>query len=260
MALRAVRCVVAALLMAAGVLVSGCGETAAESESTAAPPGDLPGWRRVLVDDFTGTTLGTGWTPYAGQPAGDPAGWFDAAHLVVKGGVLTIRGSYDATREKWVTGGFSSQHNLVQTYGKYEVRFRAGRGKGISYAILLWPIDNTWPPEIDFAQDNGDDRKRLYATLHAIGGSQVERSKAGDYTGWHTAGLEWTPSRVAYTMDGAVWATTHDAQVPEQPMALALQSQAWYCGHSWQRCPDSSTPSRVDLQVDWIVAYTRRAA
>jgi hypothetical protein len=36
---------------------------------------------------------------------------------------------------------------------------------------------------------------------------------------------------------------------------LALQSQAWYCGHTWEACPDETTPPVVNLQVDWVVAY-----
>jgi beta-glucanase (GH16 family) len=125
--------------------------------------------------------------------------------------------------------------------------------------MLLWPIDNSWPPEIDFAQDNGDQRDRVYASLHAIGGWQADRSKAGNFSEWHTAGVEWTPSRIGYTLDGKVWGTVRDSRVPDEPMALALQTQAWYCGHSWQRCPDSTTPTQVDLQVDWVVAYSRRS-
>ena len=40
-----------------------------------------------------------------------------------------------------------------------------------------------------------------------------------------------------------------------EPMALALQSQAWYCGHTWEACPDETTPDVVNLQVDWVAIY-----
>ncbi|GAA3390200.1 glycoside hydrolase family 16 protein [Cryptosporangium minutisporangium] len=255
-----------ALAIVVVLALTACGTTSAGpvnavgSAATAMPATDLAGWRRVLSDDFTGTELSNRWLAYDGQPSGDPAGWFDPAHVRVSDGVLTIRGAYQKARRKWVTGGVSTRNSLKQTYGKYEVRFRADRGKGISYALLLWPVDDSWPPEIDFAEDNGDRRDRLHATLHAIGGSQIERSVTGDFTDWHVVGVEWTPGRLAYTVDGRVWATLLDERVPDQPMALALQTQAWYCGHTWQRCPDSSTPAQVNLQVDWVVAYARRSA
>lgn len=256
----------AGIALVAALTLSACGTMRAGSrDNSAMPAGDLAGWRRVLSDDFAGTRLSSRWVTYEGQPSGDPAGWFDPAHVTVAGGVLTIRGAYLQVRElsnrrRWVTGGLSTQHSLKQTYGKYNVRFRADSGKGIAYAFLLRPVDGSWPPEIDFAEDNGDRRGRLYTTVHAIGGSQIEKWIDADFTEWHVAGVEWTPGRIAYLLDGEVWATVHDDRVPDQPMALAMQSQAWYCGHAWQRCPDSTTPAAVNLQVDWVVAYARRAA
>ncbi|SHM24529.1 glycoside hydrolase family 16 protein [Cryptosporangium aurantiacum] len=248
------------LAMAVVLTLPSCGTTSAGDVASAMPTADLAGWRRVLSDDFTGSSLSSRWAAYDGQPSGDPAGWFDPARVTVTEGILTIRGAYVKARGKWVTGGVSTKHTLKQVYGKYEVRFRADRGTGIAYALLLWPVDDSWPPEIDFAEDNGAGRDRLYSTLHAIGGSQIERSTTGDFTDWHVAGVEWTPGRLAYTLDGKVWATLLDDRVPDRPMALALQSQAWYCGHTWQKCPDSTTPETVDLQVDWVVAYARRSA
>jgi len=248
------------VVLAAALTLAACGTPPPRSSDGAMPTGDLAGWRRVLSDDFAGTRLSGRWAAYDGRPSGDPAGWFDADRVVVAGGLLTIRAAYDQTRRRWVTGGVTAAHSLKQTYGKYEVRFRANKGRGIAYALLLWPIDGRWPPEIDFARDNGAERNRLYATLHAIGGAQLEHSTDGDFTQWHVAGVEWTPGKLAYTMDGKVWATTRDERVPDRPMALALQSQAWYCGHTWQHCPDSTTPPRVDLQIDWVVAYARRPA
>jgi beta-glucanase (GH16 family) len=223
------------------------------------PTGDPAGWRRVLSDDFAGTRLSSRWVAYDGEPSGDPAGWFDPAHVTVSGGVLTIRGAYQAARRKWVTGAVSSWPSLKQAYGKYEVRFRADKGRGIAYALLLWPVDGSWPPGIDFAADNGDTRSRLYTTLHTVGGSQIEKSTDADFSEWHVAGVEWTPGRLDYTLDGTVWATVRDPWVPAEPMVLALQSQAWACGQTWRRCPDSTTPAQVNLQVDWVVAYARRA-
>jgi len=43
--------------------------------------------------------------------------------------------------------------------------------------------------------------------------------------------------------------------VPRVPMRLALQTQAWGCGDTWERCPDRSTPRRVDMVVDWVAVY-----
>jgi hypothetical protein len=188
--------------MVAALTLSGCGTTRAGSAGSAMPTGDLAGWRRVLSDDFAGTRLTSRWVAYDGQPSGDPAGWFDPAHVRVAGGLLTIRGAYQKARGKWVTGGVSTQRSVKQTYGKYDVRFRVDRGRGIAYAFLLWPVDGSWPPEIDFAGDNGDRRDRSYTTVHAIGGSQIEKSVDADFSQWQ--GLGHDPRRAgAGPADGA---------------------------------------------------------
>ena len=148
---------------------------------------------------------------------------------------------------------------LSQTYGRYDIRFRMDLGTGIAYALLLWPKDNEYPPEIDIAEDNGRDRRTMYTATHPVGGKPIINMVGGDFTQWHTAGLEWTPGKLVFTLDGEPFATVEGAAVPDEPMALALQTQAWYCGHEWEACPDASTPPRVNLEVDWVVAYARDA-
>jgi beta-glucanase (GH16 family) len=222
----------------------------------AMPVGDRPGWRQVFADDFTGSTLGPAWDAYTGQPAGDPGGWFDPSHVQVGGGVLTIGAWRDPQRNGlYVTGGVSSRHGFTSTYARYDIRFRMDLGWGIAYALLLWPRDNQYPPEIDIAEDNGRDRRTLYGNLHPTTGRPIENRIAGDFTQWHTVGLEWTPGSAVFTLDGQPWASVTGEAVPSEPMALALQTQAWYCGHTWEACPDETTPPVVNLQVDWVVAY-----
>jgi beta-glucanase (GH16 family) len=224
------------------------------------PVGDLPGWHQVLADDFTEPQLDPAvWQTYWGQPGGDPGGWFDPSHIYLSNGALVLSAYQDpADGGKWATGGVSSSPGLSQTYGKYEVRFRFDAGAGIAHAILLWPTDNSWPPEIDFSEDNGSDRQTDYATLHyGTNNTMIGRQVAVDLTQWHTLGVEWTPGHLVYTIDGQVWATVADVNVPSTPMALDIQTQAWACGTStWEQCPNATTPAHVNLYVDWVVAYS----
>jgi beta-glucanase (GH16 family) len=225
----------------------------------AMPTGDIPGWHQVFADDFTGSALDSSkWRLYWGQPGGDPGGWFDPAHVSVSGGQMVLAGYRDpADGGKWATAGVSSSPGLVQTYGKYLVRFRFDSGVGIAHAILLWPGDNSWPPEIDFSEDNGANRQTAYATLHyGANNTQVQRKVAVDLTQWHTLGVEWTPGRLVYTLDGQAWSTVTSSHVPSVPMTLDIQTQAWACGTStWEQCPNATTPAHVNLYVDWVVAY-----
>jgi beta-glucanase (GH16 family) len=229
-------------------------------------PGDLPGWKRVLADGFDGSALNTSiWGAYSGQPGGDPGGWWEPSHAVVRNGVLRLETYRDRPKgdrrkgRRWVSGGVSSAHGLEQRYGKYAVRFRMDAGHGVAGILLLWP-QHGWPPEIDFAEMGGitPGRPGVTATLHyGRRDRTIARSVRADFTTWHVAGVEWNPGQIVYTLDGRRWATVRSRHVPKQNMELDIQAQAGTCGHRWAPCPNAKTPAKVDLQVDWVVAYRR---
>lgn len=237
---------------------------AASSPSGVPMPGDIPGWKRTFADDFDGTLKQ--WEIYEGQPGGDPGGWFRASHVSVADGKVTIKGTRADTPNGniYATGGMNNNPSFSQAYGRYEIRFRIDEGYGIAFAILLWPSSNTWPPEIDIAEDRGLDRNLLHAALHHGTPSrpQLMQHDRGDVdtTLWHTVGVEWRPGRVDYLFDGEAWHTIESDQVPDVPMVIAIQSQAWFCGGTWSDCPNSTTPPVVNLEVDWVVAYEAAGA
>jgi beta-glucanase (GH16 family) len=273
--IRSLLCAVlaSALLFA----VSGCGTTSAQEHAGAArihdvqaqrivtgnrtplPVGDVPGWRQVFTDDFDGRTLDSSkWRLYWGKPGGDPGGWFDPRHVAVSHGMLVISGYRDRRDGgRWATGGLSSSPGLVQTYGKYLVRFRLDPGIGVGHAALLMPADNSWPPEIDFSEDNGSGRTGTLATLHYGKHDTHQDAWLGsiNLTQWHTLGVQWTPGKLQYTIDGRIWKTMAGSAVPALPMVLDLQTQTWPCSGTWGRCPNASTPRVVRMYVDWVAAY-----
>ncbi len=230
----------------------------------AMPTAPVSSWRKVFADDFTGSKLDPGrWRTYAGQPGSDTGGWFDRTHVSVSNGELVISEYRDpADGGKWATGGVSSSRGLIQTYGKYLVRFRFDAGAGISHAILLWPADESWPPEVDFSEDNGEDRQTTYATLHhGALNTMIHNQVEVDLTKWHTVGVTWTRGKLVYTLDGRRWATVRSKHVPSIPMVLDIQTQAWATGiNNWERGVDATTPANVNLYVDWVVAYAPRKA
>jgi beta-glucanase (GH16 family) len=240
--------VIAATLVAA--LVPACGAHAAAHR-----------WHRVFADDFSHGLRRAWWGRYEGQPHGDPGGWWAPSHVVVRHGVLNLL-TYRDRRfgNRWVSGGVSSAPALKQTYGKYRVRFRVDRGYGVSAVLLLIASEDHWPPEIDFAENGGAAGRRdhMAATLHygvRPNDHQTQRIAHADFTRWHTMGVDWTPRRLVYTLDGRPWATVTGRKVPHERMELDLQAQAGTCGDRYAPCPDGRTPRRVRLQVDRVVAY-----
>ena len=245
----------AAGAVAAALLVSGGGST---QEATAASRTPAK-WKRVFSESFDHGLDRSRWGAYSGQPGGDPGGFWDPSHVKVRRGVLNLETYRDARfGARWVSGGVSSSHALRQRYGKYEVRFRMDGGKGVQGIVLLWPVADHWPPEIDIAETGGTSNRRdeASATLHyGRDNRQVQRTLGADFTRWHTIGVEWTPGRLVYTLDGHPWSTVRSRHVPSERMELDIQAQAGTCGDRFAPCPDSSTPKHVNLQIDRVTAY-----
>jgi len=215
------------------------------------PPGasEMAGYTLDYVNDFTGTSLPTGWAAYDGVPSGDPGGQFASSHVSVSGGLLRLSTWRDsAYANQWATGGVC-QCGLGRTYGAYFVRSRV-TGPGPTAVELLWPVAPTWPPEIDFSETRGV-TSGTSATLHYGSTNQaIQRSLTIDMSEWHTWGVIWTPTSITYTVDGTTWGTVDTAsEIPSQPMTLDLQQQTW-CASGWA-CP--SDPQ--SLLVDWVAEY-----
>lgn len=214
----------------------------------------MSGYTQTYVTDFPGTSIPAGWDVYHGNPNTDPGAQFGSAHVTVGGGMLSLNTWQDsAYGGEWVTGGLST--NISQTYGADFVRSRV-TGAGPTMVELLWPANNQWPPEIDFAESDGGSSS-LSATVHwgtSSSNHQDQRVLNGiNLTQWHTWGVIWTPTTITYTVDGQVWGrVTNSSEIPNVPMTLDLQQQTW-CGAS----PSWACPSGPQsMQVDWVAEYT----
>jgi beta-glucanase (GH16 family) len=213
----------------------------------------------VFFDNFSHGLRAFHWGRYSGRPGGDPGGWWAPSHAVVVDGVLDLQTYRDPRYGgRWVSGGVSSAPALRQTYGRYDVRVRVDAGEGVAFIALLWPVRNVWPPEIDFAENGGENglRDHIAATLHyGADDMQIQRVLRVDLSRWHTVGVQWRPGMLSYTVDGRQWAVVRSRSVPSQPMELDLQTQAGTCGDPSAPCPDSTTPPHVDAQIKWVAAY-----
>jgi outer membrane protein OmpA-like peptidoglycan-associated protein len=206
----------------------------------------LSGYTESYVNDFTGSSLPSGWTTFSGQPSSDPGALWKASDVVVGSGVLALNAT--ESNGAWSTGGVC-QCNVDDTYGAFFVRSRL-TGAGPTQVELLWPAVG-WPPEIDFNETFGATDLST-ATLHySSSNSQVQQTVSIDMTQWHTWGVIWTPSSVIYTVDGTEWGeVSNSAEIPDQPMTLDIQQQTW-CASDWA-CPTSDEST----YVDWVAEYT----
>jgi len=228
-------------------------------------PSQAPlGYNTVVTQDFTGTAVPSGWHPYEGQPGTDTGGWWNPSHVIVGGGMLTLRTYRDPAHagphSPWVEGGIDQWPQGVLKYGEYVVRSRVTSAVGVTQVMLLWPNERRGiPREIDFNESNGTDETTAHLIYGRSSHTHTEQSvtlayPTVDLTQWHTWGVIVTPKTITYTLDGRTWATMVNHE--HVAMHLALQQQVWACNNTAERaCPSSSTPAEVDFQIDWVAVY-----
>ncbi len=258
--------VLATGLTLAAAAVGGVATDATSASAASASPSGLPlpadvlkTWKLTFRDDFTGSSLSPAWGyPYTGHP--DAYTTWSPSHVGVRDGKLVI--SEYRENGKFVTGGVALSPS--QTYGNFQIRMRVDKSDDMTYAVLLWPSKG-WPPEIDIAEDGGGRRQSNASTL--IYGAptprtQIQSKAFTDFSQWHTVGVEWSPGKVAYTLDGRKYGEVTGWKVPSQPMFLAIQTQSGGCQKGWVNrpygCPSAGIPPVANLEVDWVAVYTPR--
>jgi beta-glucanase (GH16 family) len=229
------------------------------------PVGDLPGWHQVFADDFlTDVPLGSFPGAVSARWGAYGDGWHDTSGngryycsrvCSVQNGLLDIHihtenGVHMVAAPFPLIPGASARNG--QLYGRYAVRFRADALPAYKTAFLLWPDSGSWPGdgEIDFPEANLTNP--ICAYMHHVGassGSDQDRycSSAG-YGAWHTAVIDWTAGRVAFSLDGMTLGVS-TSRVPDTPMHWVLQTETGLDGIA----PADSTAG--DIQIDWVAVY-----
>lgn len=212
----------------------------------------------VFTDNFSGTVLGKSWAVYNSPDAKPPAPKRTPDSVRVRNGSLQLIGHYEKPYG-YVSGGISDKTN--RTYGRWEIRFRAGAGAGYEPVVLLWP-KGKWPVdgEIDLAEVFNAQRHGAGEFLH-LGSHNRFIGKhipaTVDFTRWHTIAVDWLPGHITFWLDGkALWtvkrATGNSNYVPSTPFHLALQNDEGCDGHCK---PNKRTPAHVIMYVDWVKVY-----
>src|SRR6185437_9980713 len=108
------------------------------------------------------------------------------------------------------------------TYGYVEVRAKVPKGNGLWPSVWLAPYDQTWPPEIDLLEIQGNNTTMNHMTNHYRDATGPEQKQYGwdgpDFSkGFHTFGLEWDPKQIIWYIDGVERFRTR-VGIPSKPM------------------------------------------
>jgi hypothetical protein len=243
------------VLLAATVLAATLLASPATGATPPPPSSRFP--KMIFYRQFRQPLAPHTWTLYQGQPTCCQDSLWAQSHVVSKAGALRIQ-SYRDPRfgDKWVSGGVSTARLVNQTYGRWVVRFRMPRGTGVGMDVALRPQGSgTVVDWIEESSDHGALRNIETATLH-YGGTRVHANVGADFTKWHTMTLAWVPGQITVRLDGRLWAN-YTSHIPSSPMHLTMQTNTGSNGFSGT-LPNSSTPSRVALQIDYVAIYRYR--
>lgn len=264
-----------------------------------------PGYNLVWNDEFDGSSLDTGkWGYQTGTRdiyhGYDTQVWnwgngelqyYTQDSVKVSEGSLVITASKQTVEDKEYKSGRILTRDLAsRTYGYFEARIKTPTGNGMwpAFWMLPQPISfaNTenkyggWPynGEIDVMEAKGRLFNVVDTTLHfgpvSEGGWQSEyktssKTLASDTDEWHTYAVDWTPSYIAWIIDGKEsfrvssnhWysrssaADGNDAAPFDQPfyIILNLAVGGQYDGGI---APDASFNS-ASMYVDYVRVYKK---
>ncbi|WP_332816239.1 glycoside hydrolase family 16 protein [Ramlibacter sp.] len=175
-----------------------------------------------------------------------------------------LSGSLDTSKGAWwdsqsvrdARGGFE------QKYGYWEARVRIPKDKGLWPAFWLTggitSTSNGKMGELDIFECVGDGK--IHQTAHDWWASSHPYETKGyvapfDYSAdFHTYGLLWTPTEIAWYVDGV---ETHKASAGMVARYRDLCGPMYLCfnlaiGGGWPGSPDSSTRFPATMDIDYI--------
>ena len=228
---------------------------------------DRPGWKLTFDDEFDGRTLDTNkWNP--NDPWGRERNKELQAYVTnafeVKSGMLRVkaekRGAFYAGKERQFTSGMmTTLGKFGQEYGRFEIRCRVPKGRGMWPAFWLLPESKGWPPEIDVMEILGHETDKIYMTHHFRDEQRSHKSDGGSWRGpdfsaeFHEFAVEWSPARITWFVD-SVERFHSEKSIPRGKMFLLVNLAV---GGDWPGAPDDKTQFPAALEVDYVRAYEK---
>jgi beta-glucanase (GH16 family) len=286
-------------ITAASVAVAGvCAFGTSAGASTAPSPSCGPtihkangqAWVCTLDDEFSGTSLNSAhWTPFTSVAGGFRGGaeCYTPKNVSVANGTLNLPTTRAAapfdcagTSASYYSGMVVSKQKFTQTYGRFQISAKIPMSKGLHAAFWLLPESSYNAQgqldygEIDVLESGGAYDDIASPHLHYV--VTPGDAQSGNYcvvpniaTQFHTYTLEWTPTTMTFSYDGATcWKTTWQTAYPYQPLgahAPAPFDQPFYLILNMgtdtaqtiaANAVSSSTNLSQPYQVDYVRAWT----
>ncbi len=251
-----------------------------------APP--APGWQLTWSDEFDGEN-GSGVDPSKWSFDTGGSGWGNGeleyytsgtSNAVLENGALVITATRDGAESyscwngpcQYTSARLNTAGKFSQQYGRFEARIQIPEGQGVwpAFWLLGENIGNVgWPAcgEIDVMENIGRTPDTTYGTTHGpgpgdypgVGLSGAFNGGAPMGNGFHVYATEWDASSVRFYVDGDLYWTVTQAQLPagatwvwNQPFFVLLN---FAVGGGWPGSPDGTSMWPQRMVVDYVRVY-----
>jgi beta-glucanase (GH16 family) len=249
----------------------------------------ISNWKLVWNDEFSGKQPDTNkWNILIREHSKhNELQYYVPDEVYVENGLLRIRSRVRKFGSKEYTSGrLDTKGKFAPVYGRFEIRARLPKGKGLWPAHWLYPqnrdwitetimteaVNNgtenlipeerPWYSEIDIMEFLGHEPGVVYGTLHYCLFNGTRRSSSGktndtvDYTAnFHTYALEWEPDSIRWYIDGRLLHATTNG-IPHTPHYLILNTAI---GGSWPGNPDSTTIFPQFHDIDYVRIFQKKS-
>jgi hypothetical protein len=226
---------------------------------------DLSNYHIVFDDEFNSASLDASkWNVATTEhPSSFPLDQPTAADVTESGGQLHLEANRGGTTDgrPYSTAAVDTKDKFDFQYGYIEASIKVPDAKGMWPAFWTFPQDGQWTHEIDIMEMFMADRFTNGMSLHfpdASGDHYVTKAFSGpDFSaGFHTFGVEWTPTAVTWYIDG-VQQFQATQNIPTEQMYLILSENTDQV-RSWNSV-DPTTPFPNYVDVDYVRAYAANA-
>jgi beta-glucanase (GH16 family) len=157
----------------------------------------------------------------------------------------------------YTSGVITTYKSFSQLYGYFEMRAEMPAGAGFWPAFWLLPENNAWPPELDVTEQIGSMPGIDYVTAHTNVGKFNNMISSGvdvgnTTQGFHTYGVNWTPTTITWYFDGQAIATCATPADMHSPMYMIVNLAVGAKG-SWPG--PANAGSKAVMQIDYVRAY-----
>jgi len=177
--------------------------------------------------------------------------------------------------QPYTSGRIKTKGLFERRYGRFEARIKVPVGQGIwpAFWMLGNDIDEVgWPEcgEVDIMEYRGHEPRVLWASVHGPGHagddaitSRHELSASGFHLDFHVFAIDWSPQRIDWFLDGALYKTVTPDDLPsdgrwvyDHPFFILLNVAV---GGRWPGSPDAATTFPQSMLVDYVRVYGTRS-